>query len=99
MKNLFLPLIFLFLLTSCTSAFEKDVRRMAILTCEIQKLSIKAIRGDEGAEIELAKKEKEAEELEQEMIKKYSDKKDDKEMQQKSNEIFEEELKKCMKEK
>ena len=97
--KIFFPFVFLFCLSSCSSAFEKDVRKMARLTCEIQKLSIKAINGNEAAETELAEKQKEAEQLEEKMISRYKDKKDDVEMQQKGNEIFEEELKKCMKEK
>ena len=78
LKKNILPLIFLSLLVSCTSDFEKDVKKMARLTCEIQKLSIKAIKGVEGAEAQLAIKEKEAEKLEEKMMNKYRDNKDDK---------------------
>lgn len=97
------PLLFLLVLsilfTSCSSAFENDVRKLARLTCEIQKLSVKAIRGDEGAEAELKIKEEEATRLEEEMAKKYANNKNDNEMHEKGNQYFEEELKKCMKEK
>ena len=99
MKKLFLSITVIFVLASCTSAYENDVKKMARLTCEIQKLSMKAINGDEAAEEELKKKEQEAKELEDKMIKDYAGMEDDKEMQQKAEALFEEELKDCMKEK
>ena len=85
------------MLSSCTSAFEKDVRKLARLTCEIQVLSGKAIAGDEQAEKELMEKQKEADRLEEEMKAKYEDVKNDQSEIDKGNRIFEEELRDCMK--
>jgi hypothetical protein len=79
-------------LSSCGggSGFEADIRKMAQMECDMEKLQKKADGGDEGAKKELEKMEKEAMEFGMKMMTKYKDKMNDKELDAKADKIQDE---------
>lgn len=77
-----------------SSSFEDDVIKMANYRCEIQKLKAKD-PSDEKAQKDLEALTKEIDGYRKIMSKKYADKKDDKEMNDKADKIMSDILAKC----
>lgn len=97
-KNFFslAVLALIFVLSSCSSksSFESDVRKMADYRCKMQQLKAKD-PSDEKVKKELEVLEKEMDTYGEKMEKKYKDKKDDKEMNDKAEKIMDEVMAKC----
>ncbi len=93
----FLVLIITMVFFSCksTSSYEKDVRKMAKLACERQRLNKLVMNGDSLAWNELVEIEKEGEAFVKEMEEKYKQFESDKSMDEKAEKIFKEEMAKC----
>jgi hypothetical protein len=85
------------ILTSCGGGggYEADARKAGEMACEMQKLTTKAMAGDEDAKKKLEEKGKEMEEFGKKMEEKYKDKKGDKAFEEKGEKIVEEILAKC----
>ena len=85
-------------LSSCGSkssgSLDKDVRKLADMRCKMQQLAAKD-QADEKVQKDIADLRKEMDEYRDEMEKKYGDKKNDKEMNEKADKIMEEVMSKC----
>ncbi|MFO8021828.1 MAG: hypothetical protein R6U65_05115 [Perlabentimonas sp.] len=100
MKNLFkifgAIFIAIFLLSSCTTdSVESDAKKLAKLACEFVKLEQQYLEGDESILEKLEVLDEEGESLSEILMKKYEE---DQEAQDRFNEVFEEEMKRCMEE-
>ncbi len=97
-KNFFslAVLAVIIVLSSCSSksSFDGDVTKMANYRCEKQKLEAKD-QSDEKVKKELEDLEKEMDAYGEKMKKKYEDKKDDKDMNEKAGKIMAEVMAKC----
>ncbi len=93
----FFSLISVFILSSCSSSssFESDVRKMARLTCEVQQLSVRAMKNGENVTDKLEAKKKEAKEFGDMMKEKYKAQENNPEMNEQAQQIFEDEMKNC----
>ena len=97
MKNLFKIFgtffIALLLLSNCTNdSVERDAKKLAKLACEFVKLEQQYLDGDESILEKLEALDKEGESLSEMLMNKYED---DQEAQDRFNEVFEDEMKKC----
>ena len=77
------------------SSFEDDVRKMAKLGCERERLNKLVMEGDSTALKKLNDVEKEGDEFVKKMEEKYKGKENDKAMNQKAEKIKAEEMAKC----
>jgi Skp family chaperone for outer membrane proteins len=99
MKKYFLSIAMLAVvagISSCgsKSSFESDVKKMGNYQCDMQKLMAKD-PSDEKAKKDLEDLRKEIEDYRAKMEKKYADKKDDKDMNEKADKIMDEIREKC----
>ena len=93
----FYALISILILASCSSSssFEADVRKMARLTCEVQQLSLRAMKQGENVTGKLEAKKKEAKDFGDKMKEKYKAQENNPEMNEQAQQIFEDEMKNC----
>ena len=98
MKKLFLTFIVLsaILLSNCsTSSVDRDIRKMANLFCEEVKLRSKVNDDNPNAQKELDDIHEKIKKLSDEFEKKYKGKKNDAEIEKKSDKIFAEVMANC----
>jgi|EndMetStandDraft_4_1072995.scaffolds.fasta_scaffold173414_1 Skp family chaperone for outer membrane proteins len=93
-KTLAVIAILLALFTACTSSLDRDIRKMANLTCDSLKLRSKANEGNENAQKELLQLREKMQKMDAEMKEKYKNTSDD-EVEKKSDRIFGEVLRDC----
>jgi hypothetical protein len=102
MKKYFLSLAILAIVTglvscgskSSSASFESDVKKMASYRCDLQKL-MGGDLNDESTKKKLEDLRSEMEKYRDEMEKKYGDKKNDKDMNDKADKIMKEAMEKC----